>query len=197
MQSARSGRGSWQRICNAGPDGIGNHRTSVTEQRYVGHGSKSPESSSDTQYLCRSAPVSNPPSLIWRHLNNQDTYTHLTSHVCALNLSLPLFLSHSTKTCPHPPPKSARVGEVGWGVPSISNNALLKSGHQIQVNAIRNNNAVMSLLILKLKVFRQAVEDRHTHLYQNPYYPPPPLSRPSQPATIEDTRSIATMSRTF
>ena len=24
----------------------------------------------------------------------------------------------------------------------------------------------------QLKEFRQAVEDRHTHLYQNPYYPP-------------------------
>ena len=25
----------------------------------------------------------------------------------------------------------------------------------------------------QLKEFRQAAEDRHTHLYQNPYYPPP------------------------
>ena len=28
------------------------------------------------------------------------------------------------------------------------------------------------LVYLQLKEFRQAVEDRHTHLYQNPYYPP-------------------------
>ena len=26
--------------------------------------------------------------------------------------------------------------------------------------------------IVQLKEFRQVVEDRHTHLYQNPYYPP-------------------------
>ena len=28
------------------------------------------------------------------------------------------------------------------------------------------------VIIVQLKEFRQAVEDRHTHLYQNPYYPP-------------------------
>ncbi|CAI8033033.1 Uncharacterized protein C4orf45 homolog [Geodia barretti] len=113
-----------------GPDGVGNHRTTVADPRYVGHGFTSPESSSDTQYLYRSAP-----------------------------------------TCPHPAPKSARVGEVGWGVPKLthSNDKVLKSGHQIQ-----------------LKEFRQAVEDRHTHLYQNPYYPPPP---PSSTVATETTSS--------
>jgi hypothetical protein len=63
------------------------------------------------------------------------------------------------------------VGEVGWGVPKLthSNDKVLKSGHQIQ-----------------LKEFRQAVEDRHTHLYQNPYYPPPP---PSSTVATETTSS--------
>ena len=41
----------------SGPDGVGDHRTTVIEQQYVGHGSASPESSSDTQYLYRAAPV--------------------------------------------------------------------------------------------------------------------------------------------
>ena len=36
--------------------------------------------------------------------------------------------------CPHPPPKTARVGEVGWGVPKLSDQTVLKSGHQIMVN---------------------------------------------------------------
>ena len=47
----------------------------------------------------------------------------------------PLFLTLICKTCPHPAPKSARVGEVGWGVPKLthSNDKVLKSGHQIQV----------------------------------------------------------------
>ena len=27
------------------------------------------------------------------------------------------------------------------------------------------------VIVVQLKEFRQAVEDRHTHLYQNPYYP--------------------------
>ena len=50
----------------SGPDGIGDHRTTVVEQRYVGHGCMSPESSSDTEYLYRSAPVRsrNPASVL-------------------------------------------------------------------------------------------------------------------------------------
>lgn len=48
-------------ITFTGPDGVGDHRTTVVEQRYVGYGSMSPEASSDTQYLYRSAPVSRQP----------------------------------------------------------------------------------------------------------------------------------------
>jgi len=80
------------------------------------------------------------------------------------------YLYRAAPDCPHPPPKTARVGEVGWGVPKLSDQSLLKSGHQIM-----------------LKEFRQAAEDRHTHLYQNPYYPPPE----SQPKTLPLTTAAA------
>ena len=41
----------------AGPDGIGDFRVRVEEQQFIGHGSMSPEASSDTQYLYRAAQV--------------------------------------------------------------------------------------------------------------------------------------------
>ncbi|XP_064388615.1 protein SPMIP2-like [Halichondria panicea] len=104
-----------------GPDGISDFKTHVEEQFCVGHGSMSPEASSDTKYLCRAA-----------------------------------------TNCPYPPPKTARVGEIGWGVPKFSDNSLLKSKQQIM-----------------LKEFRQASEHRHTHRYQDPYYPPPSPTRSS------------------
>lgn len=44
-----------------------------------------------------------------------------------------LFSVSLPKTCPHPPPKTARVGEVGWGVTKLPDNSLLKSGNQIKV----------------------------------------------------------------
>ena len=31
---------------------------------------------------------------------------------------------------------------------------------------------LICVIVVQLKEFRQAVEDGHTHLYQNPYYPP-------------------------
>ena len=37
------------------------------------------------------------------------------------------------QNCPHPPPKTARVGEIGWGVPGLSDTSQLRSGHQIMV----------------------------------------------------------------
>ena len=40
----------------------------------------------------------------------------------------------SLKTCPPPAPKSVRVGEIGWGVPGLSDASLLKSGNQIIVS---------------------------------------------------------------
>lgn len=37
---------------------------------------------------------------------------------------------------------------------------------------------------LQLKEFRQAVEDRHTHAYQSPYYPPPSTTSTCTTTTI-------------
>lgn len=86
--------------------------------------------------------------------------------------------------CPHPQPKTARVGEIGWGVPQLSDNSLLNTGHQIMVRVqtlvfkhFPSTYELCSVHTLpQLKEFRQAAEDRHTHLYQNPYYPPQPTS---------------------
>ncbi|XP_068707284.1 protein SPMIP2-like isoform X1 [Montipora foliosa] len=66
------------------------------------------------------------------------------------------YLWRPSRGCPHPVPKSAKVGGIGWGLQFYSDYQLLRSGHQI-----------------KLGEFRQATEDRHTHLYQNPWYPGP------------------------
>jgi hypothetical protein len=69
------------------------------------------------------------------------------------------YLCRGATGCPHPTSRSHKVGEVGWGVPTNVDHSLLKSGHQIM-----------------LKEFRQQVEDRHTHLYQEPYYDPPHIT---------------------
>jgi hypothetical protein len=66
------------------------------------------------------------------------------------------YLSRSGPNCPHPLPKGQRVGEVGWGVPKLSDTSLWKTKRQITLGE-----------------FRQAAEDKHTHLYQNPWYPAP------------------------
>ncbi|XP_073239186.1 uncharacterized protein [Porites lutea] len=66
------------------------------------------------------------------------------------------YLWRPSKSCPHPLPKSAKVGEIGWGLQFYTDYRQLKSGHQI-----------------KRGEFRQATEDRHTHLYQNPWYAGP------------------------
>lgn len=49
------------------------------------------------------------------------------------------------KSCPHPPPKTSRVGEVGWGVPRLSDNSLLKSGNQIKVRNLHCVRVDLSL----------------------------------------------------
>eukprot|EP00118_Oscarella_pearsei_P026128 m.309452 g.309452 ORF g.309452 m.309452 type:complete len:147 (+) comp46538_c0_seq1:78-518(+) len=64
------------------------------------------------------------------------------------------YLCRPAPECPPPAPKGACVGEVGWGLKQLTDISLLKTGHQIARGE-----------------FRQAVEDRHTHLYQNPWYP--------------------------
>ncbi|XP_028408396.1 uncharacterized protein C4orf45-like [Dendronephthya gigantea] len=68
------------------------------------------------------------------------------------------YVLRAARGCPHPRPKSVKVGEIGWDVASIreDHTKLWRSGHQI-----------------KLGEFRLACELRHTHLYQNPWYPPP------------------------
>ncbi len=47
-----------QLLSYAGPDGVSDYKTRVEEQYHVGHGSMSPEATSDTLYLCRAASVS-------------------------------------------------------------------------------------------------------------------------------------------
>lgn len=54
----------------------------------------------------------------------------------------------------YPRPKSTQVGAIGWGVPHLADAAPPHSGAQIMLGE-----------------FRQAVEDKHTHLYQNAWYP--------------------------
>nr|CAB3227125.1 uncharacterized protein C4orf45 [Phallusia mammillata] len=59
-------------------------------------------------------------------------------------------------------PKHRRVGEIGWGIPMYSDLSVLQTRKQITRGE-----------------FRQSAEDRHTHLYQNPWTPPiQPVSRP-------------------
>jgi len=57
---------------------------------------------------------------------------------------------------PHPRPKSHCVGEVGWGIPAYADWQPASSGRQIALGE-----------------FRQAVEDRNTHLMLNAWYPAP------------------------
>ena len=46
----------------------------------------------------------------------------------------------------------------------------------------------ISMYFIQLKEFRQAVEDRHTHLYQNPYHPPPAVY--PTPTHTDHARSV-------
>ncbi|KAL5469529.1 hypothetical protein EMCRGX_G030794 [Ephydatia muelleri] len=64
------------------------------------------------------------------------------------------YIMRGASTNPHPVSKNSKVGEIGWGVPKLSDYSLLKSGNQ-----------------MTLGTFRQQAEDRHSHLYQEPYYP--------------------------
>ncbi|XP_022802728.1 uncharacterized protein C4orf45 homolog isoform X2 [Stylophora pistillata] len=73
------------------------------------------------------------------------------------------YLWRPSKGCTHPLPKSAKVGEIGWGLQFYKDRHHLRSGHQI-----------------KHGEFRQATEDRHTHLYQNPWYAGPNDKQPDE-----------------
>ncbi|CAB3992795.1 Hypothetical predicted protein [Paramuricea clavata] len=83
------------------------------------------------------------------------------------------YVLRAARGCPHPRPKSVKVGEIGWDVASVRKDhvKLWKSGHQI-----------------KLGEFRLACELRHTHLYQNPWYPPP--RRANEQLTITNLRKV-------
>lgn len=53
-------------------------------------------------------------------------------------------------------PKTSKVGEIGWSVPSYQDWTYPNTARQIMLGH-----------------FRQEAEDRHSHLYQNPWYPGP------------------------
>ncbi len=44
-------------VLYTGPDGIGDHKVKVEEQRYTGHTCASPEATGDVKYICRGAKV--------------------------------------------------------------------------------------------------------------------------------------------
>ena len=56
---------------------------------------------------------------------------HIIISLLARSLTLSLFVSQ--KGQPHPPPRSARVGEIGWGVTKHFDEDLLKNDNQIKV----------------------------------------------------------------
>lgn len=62
----------------------------------------------------------------------------------------------SSRDMPTLRPKHRRVGEIGWGISKFSSRESLNSGNQ-----------------LKRGEFWQTAENRHTHLYQNPWTPHP------------------------
>jgi len=43
--------------CVAGPDGVKDHQTRVKDPQWVGHGTASPENTSNLNYLCRAPKV--------------------------------------------------------------------------------------------------------------------------------------------
>ena len=56
------------------------------------------------------------------------------------------------------------------------------------------------VFLLQLKEFRQAVEDRHTHAYQSPYYPAPSTTSTCTTTTIAvaiETDPIETIQTTM
>ena len=66
-----------------------------------------------------------------------------------------LLCTYVQETVPYPRAKSAKVGEVGWGVVKLMDCTLLKSGHQIMVHIallqLTNPNV---LLILAAQISR-------------------------------------------
>lgn len=76
-------------------------------------------------------------------------------------------------------PKHRRVGEIGWGIPRFSDISVTRSRQQLQRGE-----------------FRQSAEDRHTHLYQNPWMPHPTSSMSeSSVATRPSSSHMSQISR--
>ncbi|XP_071953397.1 uncharacterized protein [Antedon mediterranea] len=66
------------------------------------------------------------------------------------------YIMRASPKTPHPRPKTSWVGEIGWLIPPYKDYRAVSSRQQI-----------------KNGEFRRANENRHTHLYQNPWYPGP------------------------
>lgn len=65
------------------------------------------------------------------------------------------------KNAPEILPKHQRVGAIGWGIPAYTDWSYPLSNHQ-----------------LRRGEFRKSAEDRHTHLYQNPWMAKMPPKTP-------------------
>ncbi|KAL4239403.1 hypothetical protein ACF0H5_000219 [Mactra antiquata] len=66
------------------------------------------------------------------------------------------YLWRAAPSTPFPRPKTSKVGEIGWSVPEKQDWEYSNTARQIMLGH-----------------FRQEVEDRHSHRYQNPWYPGP------------------------
>ncbi|XP_013390094.1 uncharacterized protein LOC106158587 [Lingula anatina] len=130
------------------------------------------------------------PDGLWDHrVRVQDEYRYVGEGTMSpLGTSEAAYLWRAPRDSPHPKPKSARVGEVGWGVPMFTDWGVPQSGRQIQLGE-----------------FRQWCEDRHTHLFQNPWYPGPndPIDQDPDDVMVMNvyrsptrTRSSASIRRT-
>lgn len=66
------------------------------------------------------------------------------------------YLWRAAPRTPFPRPRTGRVGEIGWSIPKHQDFSYANTARQIMLGH-----------------FRQDVEDRHSHKYQNPWYPGP------------------------
>ncbi|XP_046577682.1 uncharacterized protein C4orf45 homolog [Haliotis rubra] len=66
------------------------------------------------------------------------------------------YLWRAAPNTPFPRPKTCRVGEIGWGIEQFTDWSMPVTGRQVMMGE-----------------FRQELENRHAHKYQNPWYPGP------------------------